>query len=63
MTLNEWKENMMESVEGIVYISCIMNEVPYYPNTARYQVYNQEGTFDQLYDITTDSNGDITKIE
>jgi hypothetical protein len=63
MTLNEWKEKMMEEIEGTVIISCIMNSVPHHVNTSRYQVYNEEGTFNKLFDITTNDNDQIINIE
>lgn len=63
MTINEWKEEMMESVEGTVCISCVMPEVPFHQNTSRYQVYNSEGTYDKLFDITLDAEGNVTNIE
>jgi len=62
-TLLEWQQEMMEEVEGNVFIGCIMNEVPHHPGTKRYQVYNDEGTFDEIYDITIDDNGYIINIE
>lgn len=63
ITLLEWQEEMMEEVEGNVFISCVMDEVPYHPGTKRYQVYNEEGTFDELFDVTIDDDGLITNIE
>ncbi len=63
MTLTEWKEKMMEEVEGTVIISCVMREVPYHHNASRYQVYNEEGTYDKTFDITVDEDGEITNIE
>jgi len=63
MTLTEWKEKMMEEVEGTITISCVMQNVPYHENTSRFQVYNEEGTFDKLFDISTDNEGNITKID
>ena len=62
MTINEWKEEKMAEVEGTVFISCVIQEVPHRPGTSRYQVYNQEGTFDRLFDITI-KNGEIVSIE
>jgi hypothetical protein len=62
-TLSDWKEEMMEEVEGTVVISCIMENVPYHPNTKRFQVYNEEGTFNQTFDITLDADENITNIE
>lgn len=63
ITLEVWEENMMEEVEGTVHISCVMQEVPHHSRTSRYQVYNEEGTFDKTYDITIDNKGYITNIE
>jgi len=63
MTITEWKEKMMEEVEGTVIISCVMNNVPWHSNTSRYQVYNEEGTFNKLYDITMNSKDEIICIE
>lgn len=62
-TLTEWKQEMMEDVEGTVFISCIMENVPYHPNTKRFQVYNEEGTFDQTFDITLDEQQNIISID
>lgn len=62
-TIQDWKEEMMEEVEGNVFIGCIMNEVPHHPGTKRYQVYNAEGSYDEIYDITTDDDGYIINIE
>jgi ABC-type uncharacterized transport system permease subunit len=47
-TLSDWKEEMMEEVEGTVIISCVMQNVPFHPGTKRFQVYNAEGTYDKL---------------
>ncbi len=63
MNLTEWKEEMLCSVEGETFISCVMEEVPHHPGTARYQGYNTEGTFDKLFDITLDESGEIIKID
>ena len=63
MTLNEWQEKMMEETEGTVTISCVMQDVPHHENTSRYQIYNEEGTFDKLFDITVNDDGEITNIE
>lgn len=63
MTLTEWEQQMMEEVEGTVFVSCIMDGVPYHTNTKRYQVYNEEGTYDKVFDITLDSDGYIIDIE
>lgn len=63
ITLQEWEESMMEEVEGTVFISCIMDAVPHHPGTKRYQVYNEEGTFNKLFDVTIDDDGLITNIE
>jgi antitoxin component of RelBE/YafQ-DinJ toxin-antitoxin module len=62
-TLTEWKEEMMEEVVGTVEISCIMEEVPHHPGTKRFQIYNQEGTYDKLFDITLDADENIINIE
>mgnify|MGYP006894384463 CR=1 FL=1 len=62
-TLLEWQEQMMEQVEGTVFLSCIMDSVPYHANTKRYQVYNEEGTYDETFDITTDDDGYIINVE
>lgn len=62
-TLQEWEQEMMEEVEGTVFISCIMENVPYHPNTKRFQVYNEEGTFDQTFDITLDEQQNIISID
>lgn len=62
-TLTEWMEQMMEEVEGTVYVSCIMDNVPYHPDTKRFQVYNNEGTFDETFDITLDEDDYIIDIE
>lgn len=62
-TLSEWKEKMMEEVEGTVFVFCIMYDVPHHPGTRRYQVYNEEGTFNQTFDITLDANNNITHID
>ena len=62
-TLLEWKEQMMEQVEGTVFISCIMDKIPFQENTKRFQVYNEEGTFNQTFDITLDVEGFIINIE
>ena len=63
MTLTEWKEKMMEEVEGTVFISCIMEEVPHKGNAKRYEVYNEQGTFSQLYDITLDNDNNVLNVE
>ena len=63
MTISEWQEKMMEEVEGTVIVSCVMQNIPWHDNTSRYQVYNEEGTYDQLFDITSDENGEILKID
>lgn len=63
ITLREWEEKMMEEVEGTVFVSCIMDEVPHHPGTKRYQVYNEEGTFNKLFDVTIGEDGLITNIE
>lgn len=63
ITLLEWQEEMMQGIEGTVFISCIMDEVPHHPGTKRYQVYNEEGTFNELFDVTIDDDGLITNIE
>jgi len=63
MTLLDWQEKMMEETEGTVTISCVMQDVPHHENTSRYQVYNEEGTFDKLFDITVNDDGEITNIE
>jgi hypothetical protein len=62
-TLSEWKEEMMEEVEGTVFISCVMQSVPFHQGTKRFQVYNEEGTYDKLFDITLDADENITNIE
>jgi hypothetical protein len=62
-TLTEWKEEIMESVEGTVFISCIMNNVPWHDNTKRFQVYNEEGTFDKLYDVELDENENVLSVD
>jgi len=62
-TLTEWVQEMMEEVEGTVFVSCIMENVPFHPNTKRYQVYNEEGTFDQTFDITLDEEQNIINID
>ena len=62
-TLQEWVQEMMEEVEGTVFVSCIMENVPFHPNTKRYQVYNEEGTFDQTFDITLDEEQNIINID
>jgi hypothetical protein len=59
-TLQEWEQEMMEEVEGTVFVSCIMENVPYHPDTKRFQVYNEEGTFDQTFDITLDADENIS---
>lgn len=63
MSINEWIEKMMEEVEGEVFVSCVMEEIPYHNSTKRYHVYNTEGTFDKLFDITIDEEDNITGIE
>ncbi len=63
MTVEEWKEEKMAEVEGTVFISCVIQEVPHHPGTSRYQVYNEEGTYDRLYDIATDERGEIINIK
>lgn len=64
MKLKEWKDKMMEEVEGTVFISCVMQEVPWHDNTTRYQVYNDEGTYDKLFNIAIDDDGEtILSIE
>ena len=62
-TLTEWEQEMMEDVEGTVFISCIMENVPYHPNTKRFQVYNEEGTFNQTFDIALDEGQNIISID
>lgn len=62
-TLTEWMEMMEQEVEGTVFISCIMDSVPYHPNTKRYNVYNEEETFDETYDITLDEEDFIIDIK
>lgn len=62
-TLLEWQEEMEQVVEGTVFISCIMDEVPYHPNTKRYNVYNKEETYNEVFDITLDSDEYIIDIE
>lgn len=63
MTIREWMENMIEEVEGQVRISCVMEQVPWHDNTSRYQVYNEEGTYNELFDITIDNNGKIISVK
>lgn len=63
MTLTEWKEQILEEVEGEVFISCVMEEVPWHKNTKRFQVYNNENTYDKLFDITLDDDENIITIE
>lgn len=62
-TLSDWKEEMMEEVPGTVHISCIMDSVPFHQNVKRFQVYNDEGSFNQTFDITLDEEQNITNIE
>ena len=62
-TLSDWKEEMMEEVEGTVIISCVMQNVPFHQGTKRFQVYSEEGTFNQTFDITLDADENITNIE
>ena len=63
ITIKEWEHLMVENIEGTVFISCIMDEVPHHPGTKRFQVYNEEGSYDEIYDITTDDNGYIIDID
>jgi hypothetical protein len=63
MTLTDWKVKMLEEAEGTVTISRVMDSVPHHENTSRYQVYNEEGSFDKLYDITTGDGGEIISID
>ena len=63
MILQEWQDQMMEEVSGTVHISCIMDSVPFHPNTKRFQVYNEEGTFNQTFDITLDEEQNIISID
>jgi len=62
-TLTEWKEEMMEEVPGTVIISCVMQNVPFRQGTKRFQVYNEEGTFNQTFDITLDEEQNIISID
>lgn len=62
-TLQEWEQEMMEEVEGTVFVSCIMENVLFHENTKRFQVYNEEGTFDQTFDITLDEQQNIISID
>jgi len=62
-TLTEWEQEMMEDVEGTVFVSCIMENVPFHENTKRFQVYNEEGTFNQTFDITLDEEQNIISID
>ena len=62
-TLQEWEQEMMEEVEGTVFVSCIMENVPFHENTKRFQVYNEEGTFNQTFDITLDEEQNIISID
>jgi len=62
MTIIDWTEKMMEEVEGEVFVSCVMSEVPHHADTKRYHVYNTEGTFDKLFDITFDGE-EIVNID
>ena len=62
-TIQDWQEEMMENTEGTVIIACIMDTVPHNPGTKRYQVFNIEGTFDELFDVTLDDDGYIINIE
>ena len=59
----EWQQKMMEEVEGTVFISCIGNSIPYHPGTKRFQVYNEEDTYIEVFDITFDADGYIINIE
>lgn len=63
ITIQEWEHIMNEQVEGTVFISCIMDSVPHHPGTKRYQIYNEEGSYDEIYDITIDDDGYIINIE
>ena len=62
-SLNAWMEEMEEKVEGKVFISCVMDKVPGHDNTKRYQVYNEEGTYNKTFDITLDEDKNIISIE
>lgn len=53
---------MLEIVEGIVTISCVMENVPHHDSTKRFQVYNKENTFSKIFDITLDENENIIEI-
>lgn len=61
-TIQDWKEQMFCEVLGKVFICCVM-DWPFHPNIKRYHVYNIEGSFNEIYDITTDDDGYIINIE
>ena len=61
-TIQDWKEEKFCEVLGKVFIGCVM-EWPFHPNTKRYHVYNIEGSYNEIYDITTDDDGYIINIE
>jgi hypothetical protein len=63
MKINEWKEKVIEDIEGEVIIACVIQDIPFHNNTSRFQVYNKEGTYSKLFDITIDEYGDIIEIE
>ena len=62
-TIQDWKEDMMLEVLGTVFVSCVMDSVPFHPNTKRYHVYNEEGSYNEIYDITIDDDGYIIEID
>jgi hypothetical protein len=62
-TIQDWKEEMFCEVLGTVFIGCVMDSVPFHPNTKRYHVYNAEGSYNEIYDITIDDDGYIVEID
>lgn len=56
VNLSTWSDMMKDSVEGNVRITRVMQSVPLHEDTVRYQVYNEERTYDEVFDLKM--NGD-----
>lgn len=61
MTIEQWKDEQMEQVKGIVFISCLEFCVPISSGPSQYQVFNDQG-HDQLFNITVDEEGEIIEV-
>lgn len=60
----EWIEEQMERESmSEIHVELIIKNLPFHENVSRYQVYNENDTINELFDLTFNDNGEIIKVD